>query len=162
VTRTRLPRPGEVVEHCRLCAAVLQISVENPRRVCAACGEVNLPNIEPALRTRRLPSPITSRELRLLPLGAAPVLLTVVAAGIGGMLEKDLGRAFDLWIKVAISVSIPSLLVSFVVAVWLTSKANTRALMASAFWLLGVGLAIPVGLLLTWLTALLHGLVVHR
>ena len=40
----RLPRPGEVAEHCRLCAAVLVLTVENPRRVCANCGEINLPN----------------------------------------------------------------------------------------------------------------------
>lgn len=31
------------MEPCRLCGAALNLSVENPRRVCAACGEINLP-----------------------------------------------------------------------------------------------------------------------
>lgn len=47
----RLPRPGEVAEHCRLCAAVLVLTVENPRRVCANCGEINLPNDVVKVRT---------------------------------------------------------------------------------------------------------------
>lgn len=48
MTPRRLPRPGEVVEPCRLCGAALELSVENPRRVCAACGEINLPSDHPA------------------------------------------------------------------------------------------------------------------
>lgn len=39
----RLPRPGQALETCRLCSQPLDVSTENPRRVCANCGEVNLP-----------------------------------------------------------------------------------------------------------------------
>lgn len=97
----RLPRPGEVSESCRLCGAELSLTLENPRRVCSACGEVNLPgDLEPVLASPvRAPQPAppprpwVPRELRAFVwLGFVPVVGALVY-GNSKVLHRD-----SLWV----------------------------------------------------------------
>ena len=85
---TKLPRPGELVEHCRLCAAVLDISVNNPRRVCERCGEVNLPSDE-----------VASQPARRAPRFVVPSLRGAMSEQSG---SKWLAHAIALGVQLAI------------------------------------------------------------
>ncbi len=87
MARTRLPRPGEVKEQCRLCGAGLALTLENPRRVCGGCGEVNLPGelapIETVRSAQRPPAPMRLWEVVLplvLALPVAPIFWAVLSA----------------------------------------------------------------------------------
>ncbi len=120
MSRKRLPLPNEVVEHCKLCAAELEISVNNPRRVCAQCGEVNLPSDEVPDPTARQSSPrgvlsASSRTKWLahgvaLSVQLAVVLLVAWRLGAGGKFDLGLlfvGVAFVSFCGYALVVSVP-------------------------------------------------------
>lgn len=128
MSRTRLPPPSELVEHCKLCAAVLELSVTNPRRVCAQCGEVNLPTDDVAGNPLRNPSPwvvpsfrgilgASSRPLWrahgvVLSLQLAVVLVVAWNFGTGGKFDFGLlfvGLAFVCFAAYAAMVSVPVL-----------------------------------------------------
>lgn len=106
-----------VVEQCRLCAAVLELSLDNPWRVCAQCGEVNLPNDEVAVPRADRASPWVGAPRRIwLAHGAAlGVQLAVVLAcawrlGAGGKFDLGLvfvGVAFVYFSAYALVVSVP-------------------------------------------------------
>lgn len=148
MSRTRLPRPGEVLEHCRLCGAVLEVSVENPRRTCAACGEVNLPNDQAPLLRAPAPRPSNAfwlREARMLPLGAASPLAAWAAC-------VPLGASAFPWVLG------PLTLASFAGCLWRGTRPGARAVAAALFWACGLvtGLGLSLALsyaasVLTWL-----------
>ena len=104
----RLPLPNEVVEHCRLCAAVLEISAENPRRVCPHCGEVNFPTDGVAVQPAPPVSPWAAPSLQGVLSGPSRakwlthgvalsvqlVLVLLVAFSMGSGGKFDLGLVF--------------------------------------------------------------------
>ncbi len=123
---TKWPLPSELVVHCRLCEGVLDISVNNPRRVCAQCGEVNLPSDEvaapPAHHARRFAASslrgTMSEQSRskwlahAIALGVqlAIVLLAAWGLGAGGKYGLGLvfaGIAFVYFCVYAMIVSVP-------------------------------------------------------
>jgi len=79
---------------CRLCGLPLALTIENTRRVCTACGEVNLPRnvatsgdeaAPPPLPTARfLGTTITTVALLVLPTPAAALLTQVLAERLQG------------------------------------------------------------------------------
>ncbi|MDP2275183.1 MAG: hypothetical protein Q8K32_30845 [Archangium sp.] len=123
---TKLPSPSELVVHCRLCEGVLEISLNNPRRVCAHCGEVNLPSDEVAAQPARHAPRFVTPSLRgtmseqsrskwlahAIALGVqlAIVLLAALGLGSGGKYGLGLlfaGLAFIYFCVYATIVSVP-------------------------------------------------------
>ncbi len=147
MSRTRLPRPGDVIEHCRLCAAVLEISVKNPTRVCSACGEVNLPNgsvQSTSLAPRR-------DERRLVFIGAAAPLVTTAALAallFGGRGLQGLEHA--LWVVPG------AVVVSFIAGMAQVAR-GTRVLRAGFFWAVGLATGTALSLGLIWVEQVLLG-----
>lgn len=149
MTRTRLPRTGEVSERCRLCEAPLDASLENPRRVCAACGEVNFPSKhsgpaaappETAHRPKVVrPSPPktqSSKEFPLFWLGGASTGLTVFGVFLFGQLTGHLEFLVsdEPWARPLGAV----VALSFVRAVWLIWRRKMNLPVALVVWALGV------------------------
>lgn len=120
----RVALPGAIKETCRLCGAQLEISTQNLKRVCGACGEVNLPIPEAevpaasavskrALATPRRPLPW--RELLgLAGLGAAPPTLAA-ALGVGVSSALSLGELLGHWLPTTVVASVGLTLVSALV-----------------------------------------------
>lgn len=166
MTPNRLPRPGQVVEKCRLCGEGLDVSTDNPRRVCAHCGEVNLPTdgagfSEPAAapapeRVPPLPPPPRASPPPRDPWHPAAwgVCLASLApgafAGVYGLGAADWSRhpgaapelAAVLWAFLGFMMAVPP---AFAVAVGIGTAA--RRLTVSQFMVPSVvGLAVGLGL----------------
>ncbi len=120
---TKRPLAREMVVHCRLCEGVLEISVNNPRRVCAHCGEVNLPSDEqparhaprfavPSLRERLSGQSRTKWLAHGLALSVQLAIVLVVAWDLGSGGKFDFaglfaGVAFVYFCAYAMFVSVP-------------------------------------------------------
>jgi hypothetical protein len=150
-----------VVELCRLCGAALELSVENPRRVCGACGEVNLPNDGggAALPVGQIaPMRLSKFDFGKAPsqllVGAAAPLGTMIVAAIVGTISGVLQRGSVQWAYDGIVFLPLALMGSFLFLVIHVMK-HSRALAAGLFWLVGVvlGIGLSWALSLGWAIA---------
>lgn len=86
---------------CRLCGLPVTWTIENPRRVCTACGEVNLPGDEaPLVPPVRAPPPVRSAErpqpLRTPVTVVVTFVLTLVPMPLAALLVNVLGHRVPL------------------------------------------------------------------
>lgn len=169
MSRTRLPRPQEIVERCRLCEAALEVSVENPRRVCPHCGEINLPTDgepvvapEPLLPPRPAPQPVrwvaspgrplSSEPLQLIAGAAVPLLATVIGM-VFGTRHGDFEGARINWLGLTFTVLPPFAMVSFLGAVIHVAATKARWGVVGLFWLGGLvgGSLLAAAATLVWI-----------
>ena len=90
---------------CRLCGLPVEWTIENPRRVCTACGEVNLPGDEgPLVPPVRPPPPVRSAERprpwRTLVTVVVTFVLMLVPTPLAVLLVNMLGHLVSLELSV--------------------------------------------------------------
>lgn len=74
------------VQQCRLCGSPIEATLTNPRRVCAACGEVNLPTDRaPPEPARRAPA-VAVVPARIATTVAVTFALIALPTPVGGLL----------------------------------------------------------------------------
>ena len=155
------------MEPCRLCGAALQITVENPRRVCGACGEVNLPNDGGGAELpvgQRKPIEMPKLDFGKAPtqilVGAAAPLGTLLVAGLVGMFSGGLRSGSVHWAYDGIVFLPLALMGSFLILVLHVMK-HSRALASGLFWLVGVIMGIGLSWALSFGFALISWIFKH-
>lgn len=130
MTPQRLPRPGQVKQLCRLCEAELEVSLDNPRRICGKCGEINLPSDHAGDGPRVLNAARPPRELKPdvvhLGLGAATPLAWALASVLGSFVGLPRGPLLPIFS-----------LASIATAWWFHKRLGGSGLRTAGFWTLG-------------------------
>lgn len=142
----RVAQPGAIKETCRLCERELELSVENPRRICAHCGEINLPaehasapevpravQLQPpplrpfAAPARTGPVAMNFRQtgqglFGMFAFGAGSLLVPAAVGFFLAVAESPSGRFnVNAWAQSVVLMGLPASLVSAVVMAWLVA-----------------------------------------
>jgi len=120
----RVALPGAIKETCRLCE--LKLLVENPRRICAHCGEINPPAEHASAPEVPRPVQVQAPPIRAFaaPARTGPVAMNFRQAGQGflSISHSSAGR-FDVfsWAMTLVLIGVPTSLVAAVFMAWLVA-----------------------------------------